>query len=179
MSIQLVCDMCGKSDKHGPIVFNDGPLTLDVENFKGEKFEVKLTVDFKSQADNETISLAKNIAVIRDLKDVEKLTDLIKSRPMLKHPNPHICNVCTKELALTALKDGFRDPDCDIVQEKPLDFTPMGMGANMQSFSNNGVLDGLEGLPPNLLALLSDIVSDMEADFEEGFPDEEDEDESK
>lgn len=136
MSTQLVCDNCGKNNAEQKAVMTKGPLTLPFTNFKGEKYNLTLNVSIQSDEDKNTIDSARSASLITDVSQYSKLEEIIKSKPKVNNPNPHICVACIRELATKAMKDGFVNEKDVITNSQEIQFVRPKTNP-FSSFSNN------------------------------------------
>ena len=144
MSLICMCNICGKTSQHGPITFNDGPMKLKVENYKGESYDIELKLKIQHSEDKETIQEAKNLSKISGMDDFKKIDDFMTKNKRIKHPAPHICVMCIRELTSKLVKEGQIDPKHDIDGSVPISFIPEGSlgGIKDSLIESDGVLYG-------------------------------------
>ena len=124
MSLICMCNICGKTESHGPITFNDGPISLQVENYKGELYNVDMKLSIQHDDDTKIVNKAKSISTITSNEDLDKIDEFTASNPKIKHPKPHICNACIRSLSNRVLTEGQIDPKYDIDSSVPISFIP-------------------------------------------------------
>lgn len=111
MSIQLVCDICGKDSGRGQAVFNMGSIELVVKNFKDQEFKIFIKMEIKDKKDFDFLESLTE-------KTAEELDTLSHDETLVIHtPDPHICTVCQRALASQALTEGIINKNENYTQE--------------------------------------------------------------
>jgi len=106
MSFLIKCDICGKNsddtrkiitpdgklDPNYGTIFSSGPVSIEKENYKGEKYVINVFVEVINEEDyNKTEAIAS-------MSDEEVISQLFNSPLKLNSPYPHVCEACKKQL---------------------------------------------------------------------------------
>jgi hypothetical protein len=104
MSIQLVCDVCGKNSGRDQAIFSNG-LELICTNHKDEDYRVVLNIGLQHVDDAQFFKAmeTKTEDEIIELTGDDSLT--------IKNPDPHVCLACQRGLVYQLLREGKVDSD--------------------------------------------------------------------